>query len=191
MTADWDASSVEIKSQRLRLKLFTAVDADEVFAAITPAITRFMQWEPPRSSTAFAEVWRSWLAPILEGSDPFCCALTGGRSLSGTCRPSRGKDGLARNRNLDKGGRPWKRHRPGGRRRRGGMGVRGTRSGWLRISCRRREYGEPKNCGRPWRFNRRDALQSEIHLGRLSSPQSQALMRQGGRPLDPNRRGHA
>ncbi|WP_027054162.1 GNAT family N-acetyltransferase [Mesorhizobium erdmanii] len=69
MTADWDASSVEIKSGRLRLKLFTADDAEDVFAAITPAITRFMQWEPPRSPTAFAEVWRSWLAPILDGSD--------------------------------------------------------------------------------------------------------------------------
>ncbi|WP_322419215.1 GNAT family N-acetyltransferase [Mesorhizobium huakuii] len=69
MTADWDASGVEIKSERLRLKLFKADDADAVFAAITPAITRFMQWEPPRSSTAFAEVWRSWLAPILDGSD--------------------------------------------------------------------------------------------------------------------------
>jgi len=69
MTADWDASGVEIKSERLRLGLFTADDADEVFAAITPAITRFMQWEPPRSPTAFAEVWRSWLAPILDGSD--------------------------------------------------------------------------------------------------------------------------
>jgi len=70
MAADeWDASGVEIKSQRLRLKLFTAGDADEVFAAITPAITRFMQWEPPRSPSAFAEVWRSWLVSILDGSD--------------------------------------------------------------------------------------------------------------------------
>lgn len=69
MTADWDASGVEIRSQRLRLKPFTADDAGEVFAAITPAITRFMQWEPPRSQTAFAEIWRSWLAPIRDGSD--------------------------------------------------------------------------------------------------------------------------
>lgn len=69
MTADWNASGVEIETERLRLKLFTADDADEIFAAITPAITRFMQWEPPRSPTAFAEVWRSWLAPILDGSD--------------------------------------------------------------------------------------------------------------------------
>ena len=69
MSAGWDAGGVEIKSERLHLRLFTADDADEVFAAITPAITRFMQWEPPRSPTAFAEVWRSWLAPILDGSD--------------------------------------------------------------------------------------------------------------------------
>jgi RimJ/RimL family protein N-acetyltransferase len=66
---DWDASLVEIRSQRLRLRLFTAADAEEVFAAITPAITHFMQWEPPRSTQDFAEVWRAWLAPIVDGSD--------------------------------------------------------------------------------------------------------------------------
>lgn len=78
MTADWDASGVEIKSERLRLKLFTSDDA-----AITPAITRFMQWEPPRSPAAFAEVWRSWLAPILDGSDLHFVArsLADGRCL--------------------------------------------------------------------------------------------------------------
>ncbi|MEI9409995.1 hypothetical protein [Mesorhizobium salmacidum] len=65
MTAEWDASSIEIKSQRLRLKLFAADDAADVFAAITPAITRFMQWEPPRSPAAFAEVMA-----ILAGPDP-------------------------------------------------------------------------------------------------------------------------
>ncbi|RWF48361.1 MAG: N-acetyltransferase [Mesorhizobium sp.] len=83
MTADWDASGVEIKSERLRLKLFTSDDAAEVFAAITPAITRFMQWEPPRSPAAFAEVWRSWLAPILNGSDLHFVArsLADGRCL--------------------------------------------------------------------------------------------------------------
>ncbi|MBN9217411.1 MAG: GNAT family N-acetyltransferase [Mesorhizobium sp.] len=69
MTTDWDASLVEIRSERLRLKLFTAADAEEVFTAITPAITRFMQWEAPRSAAEFAKVWRSWLAPIVDGSD--------------------------------------------------------------------------------------------------------------------------
>jgi RimJ/RimL family protein N-acetyltransferase len=67
--SDWHAGGIEINSERLRLKLFTADDAEDLFAAITPAITRFMQWEPPRSLAAFAEVWRSWLAPIHDGSD--------------------------------------------------------------------------------------------------------------------------
>ncbi|QND64727.1 GNAT family N-acetyltransferase [Mesorhizobium loti] len=66
---DWHAGGIEINSERLRLKLFTAEDAEDLFAAITPAITRFMQWEPPQSQAAFAEVWRSWLAPIHDGSD--------------------------------------------------------------------------------------------------------------------------
>jgi len=65
MTADWDPSRTEIQSERLSLKLFTPGDADELFACITPAITRFMQCEP----AAFAAVWRSWLEPILDGSD--------------------------------------------------------------------------------------------------------------------------
>ncbi|ESY72901.1 acetyltransferase [Mesorhizobium sp. LNHC252B00] len=60
---------MEINSERLRLKLFTADDAEDLFAAITAAITRFMQWEPPQSLVAFAEVWQSWLAPIHDGSD--------------------------------------------------------------------------------------------------------------------------
>lgn len=69
MTAAWGANGIDIKSKRLSLKLFTAGDAEEVFAAITPAITRFMQWEPPQSREAFALVWQSWLASIPGGSD--------------------------------------------------------------------------------------------------------------------------
>lgn len=83
MTADWDARGVEIRSERLRLKLFTPDDADEVFTAIPPAITRFMQWQPPRSPAAFAEVWQSWLTPIRDGSDLHFVArsLADGRCL--------------------------------------------------------------------------------------------------------------
>ncbi|MDG4885730.1 GNAT family N-acetyltransferase [Mesorhizobium sp. WSM4887] len=66
---DWDPSRTEIKSERLSLKLFTPGDAEELYACVTPSITRFMQWEPPRSSAAFGAVWRSWLEPILDGSD--------------------------------------------------------------------------------------------------------------------------
>ncbi|RWI90599.1 GNAT family N-acetyltransferase [Mesorhizobium sp.] len=68
-TTDWDPSRTEIKSERLSLKLFTPGDAEELYACITPSITRFMQWEPPRSSAAFGAVWRSWLEPNLDGSD--------------------------------------------------------------------------------------------------------------------------
>lgn len=69
MEKRWDAGSVQIASQRLFLKLFTADDADELFGCITPSITRFMAWEPPPSVDAFAQVWRSWLPSIQDGSD--------------------------------------------------------------------------------------------------------------------------
>ncbi|MER9373137.1 hypothetical protein [Mesorhizobium sp. M0491] len=49
---DWHVVGIEIHSDRLRLRLFTADDAEDLFFAITPAITRFMQWEPPRSLAA-------------------------------------------------------------------------------------------------------------------------------------------
>jgi RimJ/RimL family protein N-acetyltransferase len=38
-----------IRSARLNLSVFEMADAEEVFACITPAITRYMPWEPPRS----------------------------------------------------------------------------------------------------------------------------------------------
>ena len=38
---------IVIQSQRLQLRQFEMADAKEVFACITPAITRFMRWDPP------------------------------------------------------------------------------------------------------------------------------------------------
>jgi RimJ/RimL family protein N-acetyltransferase len=38
---------IVIRSQRLQLSQFQMTDAPEVFACITPAIARFMPWEPP------------------------------------------------------------------------------------------------------------------------------------------------
>lgn len=38
---------IVIQSPRLQLRQFEITDAAEVFACITPAITRFMRWEPP------------------------------------------------------------------------------------------------------------------------------------------------
>lgn len=36
-----------IQSSRLQLSRFQMTDAEEVFACITPSITKFMRWEPP------------------------------------------------------------------------------------------------------------------------------------------------
>lgn len=40
---------VLIRSARLQLSPFQMDDAEEVFGCITPAIARFMRWEPPKS----------------------------------------------------------------------------------------------------------------------------------------------
>lgn len=40
---------IMIRSARLQLTPFKMADAEEVFECITPAIARFMRWEPPKS----------------------------------------------------------------------------------------------------------------------------------------------
>ncbi len=45
---------IVIQSSRLQLSQFQISDAEEVFACITPAITRFMRWDPP--------TWTEYLA---------------------------------------------------------------------------------------------------------------------------------
>ncbi len=60
---------IEIKSARLLLAPFSAKDADEAFGCITPALTRFMAWEPPATRRDFDRVWQSWLPAIRNGSD--------------------------------------------------------------------------------------------------------------------------
>jgi RimJ/RimL family protein N-acetyltransferase len=60
---------IEIDARRIALRPFAPADAAEVFDAITPALTRFMAWEPPASTDAFAAVWRTWLQAMDEGTD--------------------------------------------------------------------------------------------------------------------------
>lgn len=60
---------IEIKSSRIILRLFTPEDADEVFACITPTLTRFMSWEPPQSRAEFELTWRAWQVAFREGTD--------------------------------------------------------------------------------------------------------------------------
>jgi RimJ/RimL family protein N-acetyltransferase len=45
---------IVIQSARLQLSEFQITDAEEVFACITPSITRYMRWEPP--------TWSGYLA---------------------------------------------------------------------------------------------------------------------------------
>jgi RimJ/RimL family protein N-acetyltransferase len=64
-----DLTTVEIRSERLILRAFTAEYAKRVFTCITPGITRFMSWEPPVSPEAFeAAAWRDWITDLRNGS---------------------------------------------------------------------------------------------------------------------------
>ncbi len=59
-------STVLIRSPRLRLRSFEMVDAEEVFACITPVVARFMTWEPPHSFAEFAAHRQA----MLDAKDP-------------------------------------------------------------------------------------------------------------------------
>jgi RimJ/RimL family protein N-acetyltransferase len=64
-----DLSSVSLSSQRLLLRSFTGGDAQEAFEAATPAIARFMSWDPASSLEAFAPIWQSWIPMMRAGTD--------------------------------------------------------------------------------------------------------------------------
>src|SRR5580700_5936982 len=69
MGAESDLTGIELFANRLALRTFTPADAPEIFAAASPAITRFMAWDPSPSLAAYAEVWRQWLPQIAAGTD--------------------------------------------------------------------------------------------------------------------------
>lgn len=69
MSAESDLTGVELLATRLSLRTFTPADAPEIFAAVSPTITRFMAWDPSPSLAAFAEVWRQWLPLMTAGTD--------------------------------------------------------------------------------------------------------------------------
>jgi len=58
--------AVQIQSARLQLSTFEMADAEEVFACITPAVARFMSWEPPKS---FSE-YKARREARLQAADP-------------------------------------------------------------------------------------------------------------------------
>jgi RimJ/RimL family protein N-acetyltransferase len=71
MSAESDLTGIKLLASRLALRAFTPADAPEIFAAVSPTITRFMAWDPSPSIAAFAEVWRQWLPRMTAGTDLF------------------------------------------------------------------------------------------------------------------------
>jgi RimJ/RimL family protein N-acetyltransferase len=66
-----DLCDLVLTSARLRLAAFQPSDAPEIFAAVTPRVTRFMSFDPEPSLDAFAAVWRDWLPKMAAGSELF------------------------------------------------------------------------------------------------------------------------
>jgi RimJ/RimL family protein N-acetyltransferase len=58
-----------ISTLRLELRPLTPEDAAEIFAAITPELTRFMAWEPPASPAAMAESQLRQISAMANGTD--------------------------------------------------------------------------------------------------------------------------
>jgi RimJ/RimL family protein N-acetyltransferase len=69
MSSESDLAGITLFANRLALRTFTPADAPEIFAAVSPTITRFMAWDPSPSLAAFAEVWRQWLLRMAAGTD--------------------------------------------------------------------------------------------------------------------------
>lgn len=64
-----DLRRTALSSKRLALTAFVPDDAAEIFAAVTPTLTRFMAFEPSPSLDAFAGVWRAWLPQMAAGTE--------------------------------------------------------------------------------------------------------------------------
>jgi RimJ/RimL family protein N-acetyltransferase len=60
---------MEIKTNRLVLRLYSMEDAPEIFACITPTLTRYMSWEPSKSLAEFEHIGQTWLAALANGTD--------------------------------------------------------------------------------------------------------------------------
>jgi RimJ/RimL family protein N-acetyltransferase len=66
-----DLRHVALASERLTLTAFTADDAAEIFDAVTPAVTRYMAFDPSPSRESFAAVWHDWLPKMAAGAELF------------------------------------------------------------------------------------------------------------------------
>lgn len=59
----------ELTTQRLKLRIYSAQDAEEMYSHITPTLTRFMAWEPPASFEEFLSNKPSWEERFLQATD--------------------------------------------------------------------------------------------------------------------------
>ena len=66
-----DFRQTTLSSTRLRLKAFEAEDAADIFAAVTPTLTRFMVFDPSPSFEAFCEISTAWMPKMASGTDLF------------------------------------------------------------------------------------------------------------------------
>lgn len=53
-------NNVEVRAQRIILRVFSATDAREAFEAMTPSLSKFMSWEVPKTPADFEKVWKGW-----------------------------------------------------------------------------------------------------------------------------------
>ncbi|MBB6483625.1 GNAT family N-acetyltransferase [Rhizobium lusitanum] len=60
---------MHLSTQRTILRPFAPGDAPDIFACMSPAITRFMAWEPPSTPGDFEKVWRAWLDAARDGTE--------------------------------------------------------------------------------------------------------------------------
>lgn len=64
-----DLRDFALGTVRLSLKAVTAADEAESFAAVTPAVTRYMSFEPAASLAESAALTPGWLAQMAAGTD--------------------------------------------------------------------------------------------------------------------------
>lgn len=64
-----DLSSLEIETERLRLRAYRADDARDIFDAVTPEICEYMTFNPAQSLDEIRELGRKWLVLAAEGRE--------------------------------------------------------------------------------------------------------------------------
>jgi RimJ/RimL family protein N-acetyltransferase len=64
-----DLSSTSLRTKRLILRAFAPADAPDSYGATTPALTRYMTWDPAPSLEHFEQIWRTWLPMLAAGTD--------------------------------------------------------------------------------------------------------------------------